>query len=226
MHRQQWPRGVELRLDEPEHRVARLARARRDLDLRGDRHAAERVHQHVVVECPQRPGLGRNGVAGREGHVGQRPEQRVGACNSGKGDDPDAVSRTIAHGADRGPRLVVHLEPDPAVIPVRATRRDDHLVAADFAQVVVVVERTAQLGVNPRQAAEHFPLVAVEVVRRNGTGGVLVQIGAPQHEQQRRAEEQQCEAPRCLGHKRCCHRRRILRTWPECRPSRYGGADS
>src|SRR2546428_477031 len=96
--------------------------------------------------------------------------------------------------ADRRPGLVVQLEPLTAVIPVRATRRHDHLVGADFAHVVGVIQRAPELSVNPRQAAEHFPLVAVEVARGNGAGWVFVQVRASQgHEH--RAQEEQPEEP-------------------------------
>src|SRR5437660_3013049 len=50
--------------------------------------------------------------------------------------------------------LVVQLEPLTAVVPIRATRGHDHLVGADFAHVVVVVQRAPELSVNARQAAE------------------------------------------------------------------------
>ncbi len=123
--RQRAAHAVEFRLDEVEHGGARVPRPGHDLRIGHDRHAAEHVQQHVVVERPQGPKLGLEDVLVGHGDVLERLQHDVRLCDAGEEDVPHAVDVVETRRAVRGPRLLVDLEPATVVEPVadRASAR-------------------------------------------------------------------------------------------------------
>ncbi len=86
--------------------------------------------------------------------------------------------------------MLVDLEPLAVVVPVLAARRDDDLVRRHLAEVVSVVHRAPQAGVDRCHPREHLRLVAERVGRRQRIPGYLRQVRARAEDDRRRGAQQ------------------------------------
>src|SRR5256886_12428235 len=129
-------RRDQLLLDEVEHLAARVAWVLPELGRGDDRHAAEEIHQKVVVEGPERPDLRHDRRLVREGRVLHRAEEQVGTRDAGVRIVPYVVEEILGGYAGRRPGHVVQLDPLAVVVPVRSPDRHDHLVRADLVHPV------------------------------------------------------------------------------------------
>ena len=183
-------RRIQLRLDEAEERVARHARRCADLRAGDEGNAPEEVHQHVVVPCAQGPQLGERLRRGRSPGLRDDVDHQVGASYPAEEHIPRAVHVLQRRTAARRPVLPVDLEPAPVVVPVLTARRNDHLVRADLAQVVVFPHRAAELCIDRRDAGEHFRVTAKGIVRRERVLRHLGEVRARHERHLRRHDEQ------------------------------------